>query len=319
MVARNNPNEIRLIRTYPAPVQRVWDAWNDPEQAAQWWGPRGFTITTHQKDLRPGGIWDYTMHGPDGVDYPNKTLYHEVEHCKKLVYDHGGNDDRPPLFRVTVLFSESAGQTTLDMTMRMPTAEEAENIRKLIKAASGNSTWDRLAEYLDQTQHHKTTFVINRSFAATPSELFDMWTEPNHLAKWLPPPEFDMLILSQDVRVGGSCFFKMSSSSSSLHGTLEYRELQRPDRMVYIQRFCDAQGGPGRHPALPLFPEALLMTVHFVAEDEETTRVTLVCEPIGQVSAEEIQVFEQTRTSMTGGWNTSLDKLEAELSSASTL
>ncbi|MEZ6045243.1 MAG: SRPBCC domain-containing protein [Planctomycetaceae bacterium] len=55
----------------------------------QWWGPRGFTLTHHSKDLRPGGTWHYTMHGPDGTDYPNMTLYHEVEKYKKLVYDHG--------------------------------------------------------------------------------------------------------------------------------------------------------------------------------------------------------------------------------------
>ena len=66
--------------------------WTDPEQVAQWWGPRGFTLTTHSKDIRPGGHWDYTMHGPDGVNYPNQTKYHEVEECSKLVYDHGGND-----------------------------------------------------------------------------------------------------------------------------------------------------------------------------------------------------------------------------------
>ena len=50
------------------------------------------------------------MHGPDGIDYQNKTQYLEVEEYAKLVYDHGGNDDRPPLFRVTVLFSRDRRQ-----------------------------------------------------------------------------------------------------------------------------------------------------------------------------------------------------------------
>ena len=75
MAATNKSNEIRITRIYDAPLKAVWDAWTDPEQVAQWWGPRGFTITTHSKDLRPGGNWNYTMHGPDGVDYPNKTQY----------------------------------------------------------------------------------------------------------------------------------------------------------------------------------------------------------------------------------------------------
>lgn len=133
MAAENNSNEIRLARVYDAPVRAVWDAWTDPAQTAKWWGPRGFTLTTHSKDLRPGGTWIYTMHGPDGIDYPNSTFYHEVEKHKKLVYDHGANDDRPPLFRVTVTFSELGGKTKMDMTMTLPTPEAAAETRKFIK------------------------------------------------------------------------------------------------------------------------------------------------------------------------------------------
>ena len=95
----NTPDsrEIAITRFYDAPVQLVWDAWTDPKQVAQWWGPRGFTLTTHSKDLRPGGSWVYTMHRPDGIDYPNGTRYIEVEPGRRLVYDHGANDDRPAL------------------------------------------------------------------------------------------------------------------------------------------------------------------------------------------------------------------------------
>src|SRR6185503_16104892 len=119
-------------RIYDAPVKAVWDAWTDPKQVAQWWGPRGFTLTTHSKDLRPGGHWHYTMHGPDKVNYVNKTKYFEVEKEAKLVYDHGGNDERKPLFRVTVLFSAVKGGTRMDMTMTLPTPEEAEQTKKFI-------------------------------------------------------------------------------------------------------------------------------------------------------------------------------------------
>src|SRR5687767_5583144 len=119
-------NEIRITRIYDAPVKAVWDAWTDPKQVEKWWGPRGFTLTHHSKDLRPGGHWKYTMHGPDGTDYPNRTLYYEVEKHAKLVYDHGGTEDTPPLFRVTVLFSESKGKTKMDMTMALATPEVAE-------------------------------------------------------------------------------------------------------------------------------------------------------------------------------------------------
>ncbi|WP_374027683.1 SRPBCC domain-containing protein [Bdellovibrio bacteriovorus] len=96
MPAKSKSNEIKITRIYDAPVKTVWEAWTDPDQVAKWWGPRGFTLTTHSKDLRPGGSWVYTMHGPDGTDYENKTFYHEVEEYSRLVYDHGGGEDRPP-------------------------------------------------------------------------------------------------------------------------------------------------------------------------------------------------------------------------------
>src|SRR5262249_12945549 len=135
MSAVPKSNEIQIIRLYNAPIADVWSAWTDPDEAAQWWGPRGFTITTHSKDLRVGGHWAYTMPGPDSTDYPNNTIYHEVEPGRKLVYDHGGNDDRPPMFRVTTLFTDLGGKTKMDMTMAFPTPESAADARIFIKQA----------------------------------------------------------------------------------------------------------------------------------------------------------------------------------------
>lgn len=56
MAVKSKSNELRITRVYDAPIQLVWDAWTDPAQAAQWWGPRGFTITTHSKELKPAVI-----------------------------------------------------------------------------------------------------------------------------------------------------------------------------------------------------------------------------------------------------------------------
>src|SRR3954471_12933864 len=98
MSATSESKDINIVRIYDAPLRAVWDAWADPAQTALWWGPRGYSITTHSKDLRAGGSWAYTMHGPNGEVYENKTRYLEVEPLAKLVYDHGGNDDRPALF-----------------------------------------------------------------------------------------------------------------------------------------------------------------------------------------------------------------------------
>ena len=142
MSARSKPNEIRITRVYDAPVRDVWEAWIDPEKVAKWWGPRGFTLTTKSKDVRPGGKWIYTMHGPDGTDWPNIATYHEVVPMKRLVYDHGGNEDRPKLFTVTATLEESNGKTTLDMTMALDTPEQAAETRGFIKQDNFGVTQD---------------------------------------------------------------------------------------------------------------------------------------------------------------------------------
>ncbi len=152
MSSDKKSNEIHLTRVYNASAQAIWEAWTDPAQAAHWWGPRGFTITTHSKDFKVGGIWHYTMHGPNGADYVNKAKYIEIEKFKKMIYDQGGNDVNLPLFRVSVDFTESAGKTTMQMCMTFPTSEAAETSRAFIQKVGGEATWDRLAEYLEKKQ-----------------------------------------------------------------------------------------------------------------------------------------------------------------------
>ena len=313
MTAAPQSNEIKLYRVYDAPVRMVWDAWTDPAQVAQWWGPRGFSITTHSKDLRPGGNWMYTMHGPDGTDYPNSTYYFEVEPHAKLVYDHGGSGDKPPMFRVTVLFSEIDGKTHMDMTMTLPTAEAAAETRKFIKAAGGDSTWDRLAEQLEKDVSGKEKFFINRSFDAPLEQMFDMWTQPEHFARWLPPAGFEMQFIKCDIKPGGSSFYAMRGpNGTKMYGRADYLHIDRPDRVVYTQQFCDEHEKVTRHPMSPTWPETMLTTVRLAAEGANRTRVTICWEP-HQASAAEIDTFVAAKAGMTGGWTGSLDKLEGYL------
>lgn len=315
MAAKNKANEIRITRVYDAPVKLVWDAWTDPKKAAKWWGPRGFTITTHSKDLRVGGHWSYTMHGPDGTDYVNKTKYFEVEECAKLVYDHGGNEDidRKPLFRVTALFSEHKGKTTLDMSMRFETAEVAAEMKKFIKAAGGNGTWDRLAEYLAEEKEGKQQFVINRSFEAPIETVFEMWTNPKHCAKWLPPTGFTMQYLKADIRPGGDSSYSMTGKDFTMYGRAHYIEIEKPHRLVYTQQFCDEKGNISRHPLAPTWPETMITVVQFTPEGPEATRVTVTWEVHGKATKEEMDTFLGARGGMTQGWTGSFDKLEEYL------
>lgn len=313
MASKNKSNELKISRLYDAPLQVVWDAWTDPEQVAEWWGPRGFTLTTHSKDLRPGGTWIYTMHGPDGTDYPNTAYYHEVRERELLVYDHGASEGKPPLFRVSVTFEASGNQTAMEMTMTLPTPEAAEETRKLVKRANGESTWDRLAEYLEKDVSGKEVFVINRSFDAPVEQVFEMWTNPHHLAQWLPPEGMQMEVVRDAIKVGGSALMRMHGPGMELYARTEYREISL-NRIVYTQQFCDQDERVSRHPFAPTWPETMLTTITLTPESESRTRVTISSEPHGAITQAELDVFKRERGGMTKGWTGSFDKLEAVLS-----
>jgi uncharacterized protein YndB with AHSA1/START domain len=254
------------------------------------------------------------MHGPDGTNYENKTIYLEVDPYQRLVYDHGGNDSRPPLFRVTVLFTELQNKTKMDMTMTLPTPEEAEQTRKLIKDAGGNSTWDRLAEYLTKQSEGKEVFVINRSFSASIETMFAMWTDPQHFINWLPPKGFSMEFIKCNLQAGGSTFYRMTDDSGlTMFGKTSYLEISPHHRIVYTQQFCDEHENTSRHPHAPLWPEMMLTTITLSEESNCLTRVTVAWECHGSTTKDELAAFIKEKGGMTMGWTGSFDKLDAYL------
>ncbi len=311
MPAKNKSNELKITRLYDAPVEIVWDAWTDPQKVAKWWGPRGFTLTHHSKDLRAGGHWHYTMHGPDGKDYPNKTKYLEVEEFKKLVYDHGANDQQGPLFQVKVEFKAQGKKTQMEMTMTWPSAEIADQMKKFIKDAGGNSTWDRLGEFLTSTGDKREIFIINRSFDAPVETLFEMWINPEHVAQWLGPKGVSMHYFEQTIAEGKTSFYKMTYDTGvDMYGKMTYVKIDRPHYLEYTQIFCDENGKLSKHPHVPVWPDVMRTRVSFHEEEHNQTRVTVVWEPDGKVSQAEIDAFINMKGGMTQGWTQSLDRLE---------
>ncbi len=313
MSDKNKPNELYITRIYNAKIPQVWEAWVDPEQVAQWWGPRGFTISTVRKEVRTGGDWLYTMLGPDGVTYPNHTQFLEVDPFRYLVYDHGGFEDKPPMFRVKVSFHDLGDKTEMEMTMIFPTPEAADETRKFIKIAGGDSTWDRLAEFLEKQNSGKEIFVINRSFDADIETLYESWTHPKHIMNWTPPAGLTGEFLSADIRPGGESFYKMSNPDFAMYGKAKYIEMIKPSYLVYIQNFADSNGNTARHPMAPTWPEAMKTSVRFFEEGPQKTRITLQWEVFGVASQEERDTFKSAKSGMTQGWTGSLDKLDEYL------
>lgn len=156
MLIQSQPNksaadrELVFTRTFKAPRELVFEAWTDPKHVVHWWGPTGFTNTIREMSVKPGGVWRFIMHGPDGTDYPNRIVFKQVVKPTLLTFDHGWDvDNDPGKFEVTVNF-EAKGKTT-EITMKMVFKSKADRDRVVEKygAVEGNKqTMDRLEEYL---------------------------------------------------------------------------------------------------------------------------------------------------------------------------
>ena len=141
--------EIVSSRIFNAPRERVFEAFSDPDHLVHWWGPRGFTNTFTQFDLRPGGAWQFTMHGPNNIDYTNEKHFVEVVTPERIVFNHLG-----PLhqFKMTMLYAKQNDKTELTWKMVFDSPEEAENLRKFI-AEANEQNFDRLEAYLAKTEN----------------------------------------------------------------------------------------------------------------------------------------------------------------------
>ncbi len=146
-----DPRSIIGTRVFEAPRALVFQAFSDPKHLAQWWGPTGFTTTTHAFDFRPGGVWRFVMHGPDGRDYQNRVTYDEIVPPERIVYRHGGGDDVEPVqFNTTVIFEDLGGNMTrITWHGRFPSAAERDRVINEYGADKGlEQTMARLAEHL---------------------------------------------------------------------------------------------------------------------------------------------------------------------------
>ncbi len=155
MPVKNSPvstsdREIVTTRVFDAPRELVWKAWTDQKHVEIWWGPKGFTNTFKKFEVKRGGKWVFIMHGPDGVDYPNRIVFEEVVKPERLVYAHSGDTDNDPAqFHTTVTFAEVKRKTQVTMRAVFPTAEQRDLVVTKYGAVEGaKQTLDRLEAHL---------------------------------------------------------------------------------------------------------------------------------------------------------------------------
>jgi len=170
MNTKNNPDsddtrrEFTISREFDAPRNRVWKAWTERERLMQWFGPKGFMMTTAKMDFRPGGIFHYCLRTPDAKEMWGKFVYREIVAPERIVLvnsfsDKAGGLTRHPFSATwpletlsTTTFADEGGKTRLTIQWSALNATDAE--RKTFDSShegmtqGWTGTFDQLAAYL---------------------------------------------------------------------------------------------------------------------------------------------------------------------------
>ena len=161
--------ELVIRHEIEAPRELVYKAWTEAEHLSQWWGPKGFLVGVARLELKPGGIFHYSIQAGDGPIMWGKFTYHTVSTPDRLVYtssfsDPDANTTRAPFSATwpleilnTLTLEEQDGKTIL--TLRGgPTNASAEEQRTFEEGIPSiqqgfAGTLEQLKSYLAKIQH----------------------------------------------------------------------------------------------------------------------------------------------------------------------
>ena len=152
-------------------------------------------------------------------------------------------------------------------------------------------------------------FVITREFDAPRKLVWEVFTQPEHMEKWLSPAGSKTQHSKMDFRVGGTHHYcQIGPDGQPMWGKLHYEVIQAPEKLVYLQHFSDEQGGVTRHPLAPQWPEKMLTTVLFNETAPGRTEVILTWAAQG-ANAEEQAFFDNAHAGMEQGWGGTFQQL----------
>lgn len=144
MVNTNPELEIVSTRKLNAPVEMVYEAFTNPNYLKMWWGPKGFTNTIHEFDLRLSGKWILTMHGPEAGNYENSSIFNTIEPLHKIAWSRVSQ----PLFDMEVTFEKlNESESVIGFKMIFASKKECDKIRKFA-IPNNEENFDRLEEVL---------------------------------------------------------------------------------------------------------------------------------------------------------------------------
>lgn len=316
--------QLVVSRVVDAPREIVFRACTEALHVGRWWGPFGFTTTIHEHRVAPGGTWRFTMHGPDGTDYPNVIHYREVQAPARLAFAHGSGLPGDPDFDVEMTFTSEAGGTRVSLCQTHESEARAAEIARYA-LAGGEETMTRLQGYVASMRERASAevlegatpgtdaddFVVLRAFQAPREAMFRALTEPAQLERWFGPAGMGLRVVASELRPGGWMRYAMKPGPAEMYGRFVYRLVLAPEKLGYVVSFTDAEGAPTRHPASATWPLEVLAIVTLT----ELRGRTLLCArsfPI-HASDDERRTFREGHAGMAKGFAGTYDQLDAHL------
>ncbi|MGN7356743.1 alpha/beta fold hydrolase [Paenibacillus sp. SAF-054] len=161
--------ELTVERTVAMAAKLAWEGWTEPKHITQWWGPKNWTTTVYEMEVRPGGVWRYSLKSDDdsGEEAFCKAVYEEVEVPRKLVYtdsfaDRDWNIVADSEMFTTVLFEEGTGGTRISIVTRFATIEQLDQAEALGMIEGFTDAYDRLEEYVEKLMGGHMETVISK-------------------------------------------------------------------------------------------------------------------------------------------------------------
>ncbi len=305
--------EIVISRVFAAPRAMVWGALADPWQVGQWWGPKGFTTTMLEMDLRSGGKWRLVMHGPDGTEYPNEMVFTAVVPMERIELDlTGGREGAERLhFHKTLTFDEEEGGTRFTIRITFATAEERDrNVREYGSIEGGRQTMERLEAFLREraagvaaASDAKHGLCITRTFDAPRELVWRAWTDPAMAIQWSGPKPFPAFHMELGKKPGDRWRIGLRGLQPGTDIPVEIwqggvvQEMVPPELLVYTFAW-ENRSSVG-------LPDD--------GEPHETTITVRLEEAAGKTTMHFHQAFFATaaeRDGHNGGWSSSFERLE---------
>jgi uncharacterized protein YndB with AHSA1/START domain len=312
VLAPASANEIVFSRLLAAPRAMVWAAFADPWQVGQWWGPKGFTMTNLEMDLRAGGKWRSVMHSPDGTNFPNEMTFTEVAPMDRVRLDFTGGREGAELihFQQTITFTDEQGGTRFTVRIAFATAEARDqNVRDYGSVEGGKQMLERLEAHLNQPSAHPQEkpatheLRITRIFNAPRELVWRAWSDPGMAMQWSGPKQFPAFHMELGKKPGDRWRIGLRGCAPGTDTTVEIwqggtlREFVPPRLLVYTYAW-ENRASVG-------LPED--------GEPHETVITVRLEELDGKTTMHFHQAFFATaaeRDGHNGGWSSSFERLE---------